>query len=153
LLLPSDGLLLCTARLLLLRLLGPLLLRALSGLSAAILQLVLLLLFPSSLLLLRLLLLRLSGPLWLRLLCGLSGALLPLAVLSALFLLPLWLSLRALLLCGWRSSLPPTLLLFRPALFFVLLVLLRVRGDSPPKKQKQHGGTGSSNELHSNGLR
>jgi hypothetical protein len=154
LLLPRGGLLLCTARLLLLRLLGPLLLRLLSGLSAPLLRLDLFLLVPASLLL-RLLLLRLLGSLWLRLLSGLSPPLLPLPLrlLAALFLLLLR---RALLLCGWwRTLLPPALLLFRLARFFLLLVLLCVRRDSRPEKQKQSSGsgTGSSNKLHSNRLR
>src|ERR1019366_1210981 len=154
LMLPRDCLLLRTLRLLLLpgllgtlcrlllrlllpRLLGPLLLRLSSGLCVLLLRLLLLLLSALRLLLLRPLLLRLWGPLLLRLLRGLRVLLLRLA-------------LRALLLCGWRRTLLlPTLLLFgRIALFFLLLVLLRVRGDNRPEKQKQGGGTGSSNELH-----
>jgi hypothetical protein len=99
-------------------------------------------------LLLPLLLLRLLGSLLLLLLLpllllGLLGSLLPL--LLPLLLLRLLGSLRLLLL-----RLSPLLLLL-PALSFVLLVL-RVRRDYRPEKQKQAGGTGSSNELHSNRL-
>ena len=111
-------------------------LRLLMGLSAPLLRWVLL--SALSLLLLRLL--------WLSLLD-------PRLLLSACLRL-LRLSLRALLLCGWQSTLLlPTLLLFRLALFFVLLVVLRVRRDNRPEKQQQGSGTGSSNELHSNRLR
>ena len=94
----------------------------------------------------------LLGPLLLRLLSGLC-ALLRLLLLSAR-LRCLRLSLRALLLCRWPRALGLlTLLLFRRiALFFPLLVLLRVCRDNRPEKQKQGSGTGSSNELHSNGL-
>jgi hypothetical protein len=111
--------------------------------------------FPSPLPLLGLLLLRLLGPLLLLLLSGLSAPLLRLIPLwlfpSPLLLLRLF--LRALLLCGWRRSLlPPALLLFRLALFFVLPVLLRVRGDNRPEKQKQNSGICNSTELHSNCL-
>jgi hypothetical protein len=90
----------------------------------------------------------------LRLLRGLAPTLLRLAPLSlsALFLLALRLPLRALLLGGWRCTLPPTLVLFRLILFFRRAVGLRVHSDSRPKKQKHRGGTGSSNELHSNRL-
>jgi hypothetical protein len=156
LLLPCYGLLLRTAWLLLLRLLHPLLLRAL------LLQALLLGLFGALLLgslLLRLfgalllgsLLLRLFGPLLLRsLLLGLSGPLLlRLAppVLSALFLRPLRLHLRALLLCRWRRILlPPALLLFRLALFFVLLSLWLKRKDRRPEKQKESSGNRCSRE-------
>jgi hypothetical protein len=69
-------------------------------------------------------------------------------------LLLLGLSLRVLLLCSWpRILLLPILLLFGPALLFVLLVVLRVRRDTRPEKQKQGSGTGSSKELHSSRLR
>jgi hypothetical protein len=55
------------------------------------------------------------------------------------------LSLGTLLLCVRRRSLLwLTLLLFRLALFFVLLVVLRVRRDNRPEKQKQRSGTDSS---------
>jgi hypothetical protein len=42
----------------------------------------------------------------------------------------------------------PILLLFRPALSFVLLVALRVHRDHRPEKQKQGRRTGNSNKLH-----
>jgi hypothetical protein len=61
--------------------------------------------------------------------------------------------LGPLLLCGWRRTLPlPTLLLFGLALFFLLLVVLRVCRDDRSAKQKQGSGTGSSNKLHRNRL-
>jgi hypothetical protein len=52
----------------------------------------------------------------------------------------LWLLLPSLLgpllLCGWRRALPlPTLLRFRLALLFLLLVALRVRRDNRPEKE------------------
>jgi hypothetical protein len=138
LLLPCYGLLLCTAWLLLLRLLHPLLLRAqLLGLFGALLlgSLLLRLFGP---LLLGSLLLRLFGPLPLRLAPP---------VLSALFLRPLRLPLRALLLCRWRRILrPPALLLFRLALFFVLLSLWLKRKDRRPEKQKESSGNRCSRE-------
>ena len=128
LLLPRDCLLLRTLRLLLL----PGLLRTLD------------------LLLLRPLLLSLLDPLplWLPLLSLLDPLLLwllllslldPLLLLLSACLRSLRLSLSVLLLCGWRRSLllPTLLLLFRLALFFILLVALRVRRDNRPEKQKQ----------------
>jgi len=129
-------------RLLLLRLLGrllllrSLLLRLLLRLLGPLLLWLLLLRLLGPLLLLRSLLLRLLGPLLLWLLSGLSVLLLlrlPLRLLSA--------CLRLL-----RLFLPR----FRFALFFLLLVVLRVRRDNRPEKQKQGSATGSSNELHSN---
>jgi hypothetical protein len=60
------------------------------------------------------------------------------------------LSLRVLLLCGlWRAFLLHTLLSFRLALPFGLLVVLRVSRDDHPENQTQGSGTGSSNESHS----
>ena len=113
------------SRPLLLSLLSPLLLRLLGTLSP-------------------LRLLSLLGPL--RLLSGLCARLLLGACLRLLRL-----HVRALLLCGWlRTLLLPALLLLGLALFFVLLVLLRVRRDNRPEKQKQADGTGSSNELQGN---
>jgi hypothetical protein len=109
---------------LLLRLLGPLLLWLLGG--------------PGGLLL-RPLLLRLLGPLLLWLLSGPSGLLL----LPACLLL-LRLSLRTLLLCGWR-----TLLFRRLALFIAPLAMPRIRRDNRPEEQKHGGAADSSNELHS----
>jgi hypothetical protein len=41
-------------------------------------------------------------------------------------------------------------LLFGLALFFVLLVVLRVCWDHRPEKQKQGSGAAGSNELHGN---
>jgi hypothetical protein len=106
------------------------------------------------LLLLRPLILSLSGTLLLRLASRLSTLLLLWLHLPLLLvrLGLLRLSLRLLVLCGWRSFLWPMLLLFRLALSFILLVALRVRWDSRSEKQKESGGTGSSNELHDNGL-
>jgi hypothetical protein len=155
--------------LLLLLLLRPLLL----GLLGSLLLLLLLRLLGPLLLLL---LLRLLGPLLLLLgplLLGLLGSLLPLLLPLLLLgllgsLLPLLLPLLLLRLLGsLRLLLGPLLLrllgsllllrlspllLLLPALSFVLLVLLRVRRDYRPEKQKQASGTGSSNELHSNRL-
>jgi hypothetical protein len=104
----------------------------------------------------------LSLLLWLSLLNPLLGLLsglsvllllrLPLLLFACLWSLRLF--LRALLLCGWRRTfLLPALMLFRLALLFVMLVVLRVRRDNRSAKQKHGGGTGSSNELHSNHLR
>jgi len=90
-------------------------------------------------LLLRPLLLRLLGPLLLWLLSGPSGLLL----LPACLLL-LRLSLRTLLLCGWR-----TLLFRRLALFIAPLAMPRIRRDNRPEEQKHGGAADSSNELHS----
>ena len=106
------------------------------------------------LLLLRPLLLSLLGTLLLRLPSRLSTPLILWLHLSLLLarLGLLRLSLRLLVLCGWRSSFWPTLLLFRLALSFILLVALRVRWDYRSEEQKESGGTGSSNELHDNGL-
>jgi hypothetical protein len=124
--------------LLLLWLLGPLLLWLLSALFPPLLRLLLPLLPASFLLLLLLLLI----PLLLRLL---GGSLAPL-----LLRLPLLL----LLLGRWRRTLlSPTLPCFRLALFFLLPIMLRVRRDNRPEKQKQGSGTGCSNELHGNHLR
>jgi hypothetical protein len=66
-----------------------------------------------------------------------------LRLLGPLLLLLLWLLLPRLL---------GPLLRFRLALFFLLLVVLRVRRDNRPEEQKQGSGTGSSNILHSNRL-
>jgi hypothetical protein len=89
--------------------------------------------------------------LWRRLLRGLPAL--------RLLRLPLLLRLRRrllspLLLCGWRRTLLwPALLPFRPALFFVLVLWLRVPRDNRPEKQKQGRGTGSWRQSHSNRLR
>jgi hypothetical protein len=81
----------------------------------------------------------------------------PLLWLLCTRLRPLWLCLRARLLlwaCGRRGCacrcglLGPALLLFRLALF--LLLVLCVRRDNHPEKQKHGHGTGGSNELHHN---
>jgi len=163
LLLPRDCLLLRTVRLLLLPgllgtlsllLLRPLLLSLLDPLLLwLLLQLRLLLPLLPGLLgaLSLLLLLSLLDPLLLWWLSGLSVPRLRLVLLLlSACLRSLRLSLRVLLLCGRRRALLlPTLLLFRLALFLVLLVVLRVRRDTRPEKQKQGCGTGSSNELHS----
>ena len=119
---------LCLLRLrpLLLSLLGTLLPAAVAAVvaeSALLGTLCLLLLRPLMLSLLGTLLLRLPSRLSTPLLLWLH---LPL-LLARLGLLRL--SLRLLVLCGWRSSLWPTLLLFRLALSFILLVALRVRWD------------------------
>ena len=105
------------------------------------------------LLLLRPLLLGLLDPL-LRLLSGLSVPFLRF-VLRLLFacLGTLGLSLRTLLPCGRRRGLLlPFLLSCRLALFFVLLLVLRVRRDERSDKQKQSSGPESSSKLHSNVL-
>jgi len=159
LLLPGDGLLLRTARLLLLRLLPPL--RLLLPVRTTGVLLLLLLLLPGllgALLLLLLLLLRLlllPRLLRGRLLLRLSGLLAPLRPLAPLFRnASVLLALGASLLRGWwRRLLPSTLLLFWPALFLVLPLLLRERRDYCPKKQKYCGGSGRSNELHQSYLR
>jgi len=140
--------------LLLRRLLGPLLLRLLSGLSLALLRLPLWLL---RVLLLLLLLRRLLCPLLLRWLSRLSARLLwrlPLLLLLACLRL-WWLPLGPLLLRGWRRTflLLPALPGFGLAVFFLLPVLLRVRTVKRTEKQKQGGGTGCSNKLHGNDLR
>jgi hypothetical protein len=107
---------------------------------------------------LRLLRLRplLLSPLLPRLLSGLSALRLlrlPLLLLIAR-LRRLRTSLRTLLLGGWRRTLLwPALLPFRPALFFVLVLWLRVRRDNRPEKQKQGRGTDSWRQSHSNRLR
>jgi hypothetical protein len=169
LLLPALALLLL--RLLLLSLLNPLLLRLSIPLGGLVL-----LLLPALPLLLRLLLLRLlntllrrlSIPLWrlvllllpalpLLLLLNLLGPLLLISLLVLLLLSArlrlLCLSLRVLLLCRWRRTfLLPAALPFDSTLFFVRLVLLCVHGHNRSEKQEQGGGTGSSNELHNNGL-
>ena len=84
----------------------------------------------------------------LRLLSGL-GVLLCLRpllrLLCACLRLPL-LCLRVLRLCALGRS----LLLCRLALFFVLLVVLRVSRDNHPEKQKQGSSAGGSNESHRN---
>ena len=134
--------LLCPLRLLLL---PPLLL-----LRPLRLRLLLRLLCPLRLLLLpTLFLLR---PLRLRLLLRLLGSLL-LRLWSALFLSLRRLALGTLLSCGWRD-------LFRPALLFLgfaavfllalflLVVLLRVRRNVHPEKQKQRSSPNASNGSH-----
>jgi hypothetical protein len=87
----------------------------------------------------------------------LDPLLLRLLLLSLLSPLPLWLLLLSLLsplpLPGWRRSLPlPGLLLFSLALFFTLLVVLRIYRANRREKQKQGSSTRSSNELHRNRL-
>jgi hypothetical protein len=113
------------------------LLLRLLGLRPLRLSLLLRLLGGLRMLLLRLLRLR---PLWLgllgprlRLLGGLRVLLLRLRLRPLLRLLR---GLRVLLLCGWRT-----------------LLFLLLGSDNRPEKQKQGGGTGNSNELHSNHLR
>ena len=154
LLLPRDGLLLGTLRLLLLpgllRLLGPLLLLLLRLLSPLLLLLLLRLLSP----LLLLLLLGLLGPLllllWLRLLGPLLLLLFLLRLLGSLLLLLLLrllgpllrLLLLLLLLLRW-----PTLLPLRLAF---LLIALRVRRVNRPEEHKQGSSTDNSNKLHAN---
>jgi hypothetical protein len=59
------------------------------------------------------------------------------------------LSLRALVLRGGRRAwLRLALLRFGLALPFILLLVLRIRRDHHPEKQKQGSRTGNSNELH-----
>jgi len=91
--------------------------------------------------------------LWPSLLGPLLLWLLWLSLLGPLLLWLLWLSLLGPLLLRllWPRLLGP-LLRFRLALFFLLLVVLRVRRDNRPEEQKQGSGTGSSNILHSNRL-
>jgi hypothetical protein len=87
----------------------------------------------------------LLGPLLLRLLgLGLLGPLL-LRLLGLGLLGPLLLRLLGLGLLG-------PLLGFRLALFFFLLVVLRVHRDNRPEKQKQSSRTGCSNKLHNHRL-
>jgi hypothetical protein len=137
-------------RLLLLDLLDPLLMWLLTGLCVLLLWSALLLLSALCLLLLRPLLLDLLDPLLMWLLSGLS---VPLLRLVLLLLSARLLSLWTLLLRGCRRALPlPTLLLFRLALFFALLVVLRVHRDNRPEKHKQGCSTASSNKLHRNRL-
>jgi hypothetical protein len=122
LLLPGDGLLLGALGLRSL-LLPSLLLLLLGGLRLMLLRLLRPLLLLLGLSGLRVLLLRLLRPLLL--LLGLGG----------LRVLLLRLRLMLLLLCGWRAP------------FFFLL-----GGTYRLEEQEQGGGTGSSNELHSNPL-
>jgi hypothetical protein len=97
--------------------------------------------------------LSLLPPLLLGLLSGLCVLLLLRLPLLFACLRPLRLPLRALMLGGWpRIFLLPALMLFRPALSFVLLVVLRVRRDNRSEKQKQSGEISGANSLHSDYL-
>ena len=136
-------------RLLLLRLLGPLLL-LLRRLLGPLLLLLRRLLSPLLLLLLRrllspLLLLRLLCPLLLLLLLLLLRLLCPLLLVLRGLLGPRLLLLRGLL--GPRLLLLLLLLPFRLALF---LIALRVGRVNRPEKQKQGSGTDHSKKLHRN---
>jgi len=92
------------------------------------------------------------GLLWLSLLGALLLRLLSrLLLLYVLCRLLVRLCLGSLWLCGWpRSLLWFTLLLFRLRLFFLLV--LRVRRDNGPEKQKQRGRNAGLKELHSDRL-
>ncbi len=129
-----------------LRLLRPLLLSLLDALLRLLSALFLLLWLPGLLGTLRLFLLSLLVPPLLLRLLPFSLLLWLLSALCVLLLLRLLCTcLRSLLLCGWPRAL---LLFFRFALFFVLLLVLRVRRNDCREEQKQGSGAGNSDDLH-----